>query len=141
MTLLTTTYDPATHKLVIEILQGIVAADYRKWEELATPDEFVRWAKSRASHALSIIAAAPAAPSGWISVFDRMPDEGDTVLVFKPNDRFREIDFDTWDMQSECPVSFSSVSVETGLGWNDTHDFYEISHWMPIPAPPAPKEG
>ena len=26
--------------------------DWRKWEELASPEEFVRWAKSRANHAL-----------------------------------------------------------------------------------------
>lgn len=36
-----------------ETLQGIADADWRKWEELASPDEFVRWAKSRASHALT----------------------------------------------------------------------------------------
>ena len=35
-----------------ETLQDIADADQRRWEELATPDEFVRWAKSRASHAL-----------------------------------------------------------------------------------------
>ncbi len=35
-----------------ETLQGIADADWRRWEELATPDEFVRWAKSRAAHAL-----------------------------------------------------------------------------------------
>lgn len=34
-------------------LQGIVGADWRKWEELASPEEFVRWAKSRANHVLS----------------------------------------------------------------------------------------
>ena len=34
-------------------LRGIVEADYRKWWELAHPEEFVRWAKSRAAHALA----------------------------------------------------------------------------------------
>lgn len=34
-------------------LQGIVGADWRKWEEPASPEEFVRWAKSRANHVLS----------------------------------------------------------------------------------------
>ena len=34
-------------------LQGIVGADWRKWEELASPEEFVRWAKSQANHVLS----------------------------------------------------------------------------------------
>lgn len=36
-----------------ETLEGIVNADWRNWEELASPDEFVRWAKSRAQHALT----------------------------------------------------------------------------------------
>ena len=34
-------------------LLSIVDADWRTWEELATPDEFVRWAKSRASLVLA----------------------------------------------------------------------------------------
>lgn len=47
---------PYTHEELTrlrETLQGIADADWRRWEEeLATPDEFVRWAKSRAAHAL-----------------------------------------------------------------------------------------
>lgn len=39
-------------KRLRETLQGIADADWRRWEELASPDEFVRWAKSRAMHAL-----------------------------------------------------------------------------------------
>lgn len=35
-----------------ETLQGIAYADYRRWQELASPDEFERWARSRAMHAL-----------------------------------------------------------------------------------------
>lgn len=35
-----------------ETLVGIKDADWRKWQELASPDEFVRWAKARANHAL-----------------------------------------------------------------------------------------
>lgn len=36
-----------------ETLQSIADADWRRWEELASPEEFVRWAKSRAAHALT----------------------------------------------------------------------------------------
>ena len=46
---------PYTHEELArlrETLQGIADADWRRWKELATPDEFVRWAKSRAAHAL-----------------------------------------------------------------------------------------
>jgi len=35
-----------------EALHGIVTADWREWQELASAEEFVRWAKSRALHAL-----------------------------------------------------------------------------------------
>lgn len=52
---------PYTHEELArlrETLQSIADADWRRWEELATPDEFVRWAKSRAAHALR-----PNAPS------------------------------------------------------------------------------
>lgn len=37
-----------------DTLRGISEADWRNWEELASPDEFVRWAKHRANHALSL---------------------------------------------------------------------------------------
>lgn len=30
--------------------ESMASADWRQWEELASPEEFVRWAKSRASH-------------------------------------------------------------------------------------------
>lgn len=46
---------PYTHEeqaRLRETLQGIADADWRRWEELATPYAFVRWAKSRAAHAL-----------------------------------------------------------------------------------------
>ena len=36
-----------------ETLQEIAKADWRNWEELASPHEFVRWAKARALHALT----------------------------------------------------------------------------------------
>lgn len=42
-------------RLSRETLAGIVSADYRKWEELANAEEFVRWAKSKANHTLAAI--------------------------------------------------------------------------------------
>ena len=43
----------------VETLHGIRDADWRKWDELASPEEFVRWAKSRANHAAMLAAGAP----------------------------------------------------------------------------------
>lgn len=47
-----------------ETLQGIYAADWRKWEELASPEEFERWVKSRANHALR------QTESDWLAAHD-----------------------------------------------------------------------
>jgi len=58
---------PYTHEELArlrETLQSIADADWRRWEELATPDEFVRWAKSRAAHALRPNALSSAAAVG-----------------------------------------------------------------------------
>lgn len=35
-----------------ETLKSILDADWTTWQELSSPEEFVRWAKSRAQHAL-----------------------------------------------------------------------------------------
>lgn len=46
-----------TLSLVREALKGIISADWLTWEELADPDEFVRWSKPRVNHALRTLAA------------------------------------------------------------------------------------
>lgn len=46
------------NKTLRETLQGIANADWRKWdEEMRSPGEFVKWAKSRAQHTLVAIGA------------------------------------------------------------------------------------
>ena len=37
-------------QMALETAEEIVKADWKTWEELASPKEFVRWAKSRANH-------------------------------------------------------------------------------------------
>jgi hypothetical protein len=45
-------------KVLRETLQGIANADWRKWdEEMRSPDEFAKWAKSRAQHTLVAVGA------------------------------------------------------------------------------------
>lgn len=44
----------AAIELMLETLRGIADADWRKWEELASPEEFVLWAKRRVNHALAV---------------------------------------------------------------------------------------
>ena len=43
---------------------SMAVADWRKWEELASPDEFERWVKSRAAHMAALARAAIAKATG-----------------------------------------------------------------------------
>ena len=45
-------------KLALETSEGIVNADWRKWDELASSAEFERWAKSRANFMATILREA-----------------------------------------------------------------------------------
>ena len=51
------TVEAETLSLVREALKGIISADWLTWEELADPDEFVRWSKPRVNRALRTLAA------------------------------------------------------------------------------------
>ena len=66
---------------------------------------------------------------------DTLPEDGDRVLVYAPFGDQPHIWIDEWRMQQECPVSWSSYTVETGMNWCD-HDFDDVTHWMPLPPPP-----
>lgn len=46
------------NKLLRETMHGIAVADWRKWDdEMRSPNEFVKWAKSRAQHTLVALGA------------------------------------------------------------------------------------
>lgn len=72
----------------------------------------------------------------WISVEDRLPNTDEIVLVLVPGARYQQVALDCWRMQREAPLSWSSATIEIGMGWDD-HEFDEVTHWMPIPTPPA----
>lgn len=83
-------------------------------------------------------------PDGWVSVEERMPEPGTECLVWvvsspwaQPGTHYAALD--TWDEQHEAPLSFSSATIPIGLGWGD-HEYEDITHWQPIPAPPNSKE-
>lgn len=58
-------------------------------------------------------------PREWISVEDRLPDEGDTVLVFRP--RY---------------ATNTRMSALVSQKWFDGDEVGEVTHWMPLPTPP-----
>ena len=82
--------------------------------------------------------AQSGAVGAWVSVNDRLPEDGTECLVivkYGNDPKFYRV-IDTWRMQREAPVSFSSATIETGLMWDD-HDFDDVLFWQPLPAPPA----
>lgn len=83
----------------------------------------------------ALLASAPR----WIPCSERMPDAGSTVMVYLAEPAFpgaMRVVFDCWDEQYESPVSFSTVSVPVGLGWDSGIEYEAVTHWMPLPAAP-----
>jgi hypothetical protein len=71
----------------------------------------------------------------WISVADRLPEpDSGEVLVWLTGGRCA---FDEWHMHREDPTGMSTMHLmDMGYMWRD-YDFEEITHWMPLPPPPA----
>jgi Lar family restriction alleviation protein len=68
---------------------------------------------------------------GWISVEDRLPEDGETVLAWAGD----HIVLERWMERHESPVGWSSVTMPIGPAWDD-HEFEDITHWMPLPGAP-----
>lgn len=65
-------------------------------------------------------------PNEWVSVEDRLPEKGQTVL-FHQKDGFI------------CCAEYFAGNALMSPGWfidNDSWDAKEVTHWMPLPAPP-----
>jgi hypothetical protein len=68
---------------------------------------------------------------GWISVEDRLPEGGETVLAWAGD----HIVLERWMERHESPVGWCSVTIPIGPAWDD-HEFEDITHWMPLPSAP-----
>lgn len=70
--------------------------------------------------------------SQWISVKDELPREGERVLVWYDDRPIR-------GRYAAPRVMVGSYVVDQlrPEGWNGDHR-PEITHWMPLPAPPSP---
>ena len=77
--------------------------------------------------------------SDWISVKDRMPESGSTVLVLR-NDRYLY-----------NGSEFRNLIIQTAICCNDDYKskifvsdnkYYlpHVTHWMPLPQPPESEE-
>lgn len=81
--------------------------------------------------------ASPAG-MGWVAVSDRLPEPGTVCLVALQGEaaKYLPVQIAEWVVYTERPVEWSSATVETGEGWAE-HDFDDVTHWQPLPAPPA----
>lgn len=75
----------------------------------------------------------------WRDFPEQVPDPDTECLVEVAfnGGRFRAVD--TWEMQSEAPVEWSSATVEVGYDWSSHPG--DVQRWIPISsitAPPAP---
>lgn len=84
-------------------------------------------------------ALSEATAGGWVSPYDSVPQPDQTVLVWSRQtwDPAPSLKIDTWAMQREAPLSFSTTTIETGYGWDEHENFESVIAWQPLPAPPA----
>ena len=66
-------------KLALEAAEGIASCDWRKWEELASPEEFERWVKSRAIHMATALREALAEQQEWVADVGLLEYKGNSV--------------------------------------------------------------
>ena len=132
MTILTTTqqavtYDPATHKLVpLKPTEKMVNATFAGLVE-GQSMQYQMANRAEMNRRLTLaIAAAPAAPSGWMPIESAPKDR--KILVCQGRNG---IICTAWgiDKYGNWKTGASAMDV-----------IVEVTHWMPIPAPPAPKE-
>lgn len=69
----------------------------------------------------------------WVSVADRLPDEGDIVLCFEPR-KYNQCVTQFIDSKSGFQKEWYEKDGD-GFGY---HPF--ITHWMPLPEPPDIEE-
>ena len=67
----------------------------------------------------------------WISVEDRLPEQGESVLfTCRVDSDFTDIELGEWTGK----YSDGGALV---MDYGDETDWYPCTHWMPLPAPPA----
>jgi len=63
----------------------------------------------------------------WINVNDKLPKEGELVLVWKESDIMPE---------SYDPATGAYSFFSDGVWGNEENDDWNVTHWMPVPEPP-----
>jgi hypothetical protein len=74
--------------------------------------------------------STPDDASQWISVSERLPEDGQTVVVYDPDNTILKVWPAQWDAENQAFTAGSHKSA----GWFEKD---EVTHWMPLPKPPA----
>ena len=68
--------------------------------------------------------------SGWISVNDRLPEDGIHVLTYCPQEKEVKVNY-------LVILGLDEHEKTIAPFWACTYEDDIISHWMPLPEPPA----
>ena len=69
--------------------------------------------------------------SRWISVTERMPECQKMILLHAPTSQRGAVDYGFLDFADR------KFKVQSMLGWDPADAYGEVTHWMPLPAPPC----
>ena len=117
-------------------LEALIAEARREYRDSDAAGDVLDWLEERGA---TLRLAQSGAVGAWVSVNDRLPEDGTECLVivkYGNDPKFYRV-IDTWRMQREAPVSFSSATIKTGLMWDD-HDFFDVLMWQPVNRPSQP---
>ena len=140
MNLITTTYDPATHKIVpIEPTEEQIRAaclrqctdpeisTYEEWAEAHSNRVVDEIRKLETATYIEMVKAAPAAPSGWQPI-ESAPDG--VMLLFA--------DMNAGEAKNWAHVGWRHSYLKSGFVQSPDNKNRTATHWMPLPTPPAP---
>lgn len=79
--------------------------------------------------------------TGWASTEDRMPNDGEEVLVCVnySDGSGPYVMLDRWVMNREDPLGMGGPTIDMGFDW-DNNEPMDVTHWMPLPAPPKTED-
>ena len=117
-------------EMALETMEGIVNSNWRKWEELASPEDFERWVKSRANHCAEairqVLAQPEQEPVAWIRSGDDQlsltKGKNDGYMVWKP--LYTAPPSKPW-------VSLTDEEIKEGAkySWVDYQAFQSVAWW------------
>lgn len=90
-------------------------------------------------HAEAFLAGYAAAQPKWISVKDRLPEDGQIALTICDNGKMFLLQ-KVSDEMFGVPIYWNyCCGFDKELGPNESY-CYDVTHWMPLPKPPKENE-